>query len=220
VALSLADVRQAILRGLARSGWVAQEREPGETVLYARYTKGSHFAVVKIDYSEDQLSLSYFDSGNLYCKPRGDTCEKIHKAYNVWVQKLHGNISEALYEARQPPLYPSEAMAIIRQVIEEQPRPFDVTSVDVTNERIHVVKHVVKSKKFLMVQGVTTVPTSSTVYFNNIGQVEISSNGGLYVVTVQDKRQSSRLRVYSSDETSARRFVDALMVMSEVRSRL
>ncbi len=88
---SLRANRSAVIKGIARRNWERVREEPG--LLIARLTKGRHIAVVRIRYDAEQIAIRYEDSEALKCKATGDSCSKIHRAYNRWVAQLRKDIA-------------------------------------------------------------------------------------------------------------------------------
>jgi hypothetical protein len=101
------------------------------------------FVIVRIDYSGGQISLRYSDSSGFRCEPTPDGCSTIHKSYNKRLLRLRGQIEQTLAEPAAPPIGVPQAVSIIRQVIEEQPRRSAYTVVDVSVERVSAIREVV-----------------------------------------------------------------------------
>lgn len=90
------QVKLAILQAANERGWVVEETSPGE--LLAEISIRSHYAEVKIPYTEKYYSIIYVNSINL--KASGD---KIHRNYNRWINNLNVDIKRqlALIAAKQ-----------------------------------------------------------------------------------------------------------------------
>lgn len=88
--------RAAILRGAAKAGWLAREVDEG--MIDAELHIRSHTAIVRITYGDGPVAIVYRSSTNLRCKPAGETCSRIHKSYNAWVERLREAIAQALID--------------------------------------------------------------------------------------------------------------------------
>lgn len=84
--MSLDDVKQAIVRAGASSGWVMTGEKPGN--LVGTYRERHHTAVVDIKYTTRSYSISHKDS-EPGLKHDGET---IHQQYNVWNRDLERRI--------------------------------------------------------------------------------------------------------------------------------
>jgi hypothetical protein len=82
--------RQLIVESLKTQGWSVLAEKPGEII--ARYVKQTHVAQVRVLYDDAGIRIVYASSQDLKCDPVGDSCAKIHKAYNTWVQSLYEDI--------------------------------------------------------------------------------------------------------------------------------
>ncbi|GEA22213.1 hypothetical protein [Vibrio harveyi] len=83
------QVKAAIVQSATNRGWTIEETSPG--VLIAKINVRSHFAEVKIPYSNKYYSIIYLNSVNLKA-----TDGKIHRNYNRWVNNLNVDIQRAL----------------------------------------------------------------------------------------------------------------------------
>jgi hypothetical protein len=99
---SLEENRAAILRGMAVHRWERVSDEPGRIV--ARLVARRHMAEVTISYDADAIEITYRDSEELLCKPLGESCSEIHRAYNRWIVQLRKDISAELLRASVPPI--------------------------------------------------------------------------------------------------------------------
>lgn len=96
--LSEAEVRQIIVRGLARRRFQVLREEPN--VVFAHIVSGPHEAQVRIDYNAAGYAISYVDSSP-GLKYDG---HNIHKRYNHWVRGLDEAIrSEFRFYEKLPP---------------------------------------------------------------------------------------------------------------------
>ncbi len=83
------QVKAAIVQSATNRGWTIEETSPG--VLIAKINVRSHFAEVKIPYSNKYYSIIYLNSVNLKASDG-----KIHRNYNRWVNNLNVDIQRAL----------------------------------------------------------------------------------------------------------------------------
>ncbi|MDA0123136.1 hypothetical protein OH459_11120 [Vibrio sp. MM46] len=83
------QVKSAIVQSATNRGWTIEETSPG--VLIAKINVRSHFAEVKIPYSNKYYSIIYLNSVNLKASDG-----KIHRNYNRWVNNLNVDIQRAL----------------------------------------------------------------------------------------------------------------------------
>jgi hypothetical protein len=97
---SLEENRAAILRGMAVHRWERVSDESGRIV--ARLVVRRHMAEVTISYDANEIEIRYRNSEELACKPSGDSCSEIHRAYNRWVVQLRKDISAELLRASAP----------------------------------------------------------------------------------------------------------------------
>ena len=85
-AVTLEQVRGAIIRGGGALGW--QMRDEGPNKLVATLTLRDHTAVVDIPYSTTTYGIKYRSSTNL-----NESGGQIHSNYNGWVQNLQRSIN-------------------------------------------------------------------------------------------------------------------------------
>ncbi|HHB1592414.1 TPA: hypothetical protein ACN976_000518 [Vibrio campbellii] len=83
------QVKAVIVQSATNRGWTIEEVSPG--VLIAKINVRSHFAEVKIPYSNKYYSIIYLNSVNLKASDG-----KIHRNYNRWVNNLNVDIQRAL----------------------------------------------------------------------------------------------------------------------------
>jgi len=91
--LTMEDVQKAIVRGAARSGWLAQPETRGR--LSARFQSGNHSATVNIDHDTKAYSIKMRETS-----VRNDGTS-VHPAYNTWVQNLDRSIRVELASVGQ-----------------------------------------------------------------------------------------------------------------------
>lgn len=104
----LADLAEAVKRGVASSTWQIVGEAPGSATAVLRIR--SHMAKVVIRYDESDYQIDYSDSLNLNFRPNGlrrtgprsrvIEGPSIHPNYNVWVRELASGIETNL---RTPP---------------------------------------------------------------------------------------------------------------------
>lgn len=83
------QVREAIIEGCRRRGWVAQPKDEG--LIEASIIVRANRAKVEIRYDETNISILYKDSYNLSYS-RGT----IHRNYNRWIVYLYRSILSEL----------------------------------------------------------------------------------------------------------------------------
>lgn len=90
-ALTMEQVKKAIMAAGAGLGWNVKEESPGNLVgtLHVR----SHSAVVDIPYSRESYNIIYKSSSNLRYDPE---LKEIHSNYNGWIQNLDNAIKAQL----------------------------------------------------------------------------------------------------------------------------
>lgn len=244
------QIESAIAIGARRAGWRTDSPRPGEAAVDAKFeVRPGQFAVVRIDYSGSNLRFDYVDSNNLLCeaKASGHGCAKIHRNYNTWLKRLRANVEQALMEPAPPPIDEAQALATIRQLVEEQPYNAAYTRVDVDASRVAAVRREVythhypgwyldpfpyyyapyynrhyffRHSAFFFDYSVSVREFERTdlVYFNNVGRVELLTSRNWHVVRIYDRNGRHRMKLYSLDENLAKRFVYALGVMEQFRA--
>lgn len=123
--LSVAEVREVVLRGLAQKRWNVQREEP--SAIVASVTAGGHEATVRIDYNSAGYSISYVDSSS-GLKYDG---QNIHRRYNHWVRLLDDAIrgefsklqNERAHRTPAPPAPPPVAPDATPESSREAPPP-------------------------------------------------------------------------------------------------
>jgi S1-C subfamily serine protease len=84
---------QAIIEGTAKeTGWTTELRQDGSLIAKIA-VRNKHFAEVGISFSATNYSISYISSRNLEYNERR---QKIHRAYNNWVNNLSERIKKNL----------------------------------------------------------------------------------------------------------------------------
>lgn len=86
---TMEQVKQAIVRAGTSLGWRMEPQ--GDGLIVATLLNRGHMAKVDIKYNTSSYSISYKDSRDL--KYDG---EKIHKAYNGWIENLDQRIRSRL----------------------------------------------------------------------------------------------------------------------------
>lgn len=89
--LTLEQVEQAILTGMAVRGWRPRTRQPG--LITAELNLRQHQAVIEIPYDHTQYAIRYVSSDNMDESKSG---ERIHRNYNRWVRNLDADIQKKL----------------------------------------------------------------------------------------------------------------------------
>jgi hypothetical protein len=88
--LSTDQVREAIISGCGKKGWVVTAGE-GNNLLATLHVRGKHTIAVKVIYDRNKYSVLYHRSENMNYDPSdGGT---IHPNYNRWVTELMRSIS-------------------------------------------------------------------------------------------------------------------------------
>jgi hypothetical protein len=88
---SMDEVKEAIIAGCAKKGWIPVLAENGR--FTASIQVRSHTANIEIPYSEKAYSILYVSSTNL---DYNEKKQKIHRNYNKWVILLSRAIQEDL----------------------------------------------------------------------------------------------------------------------------
>jgi hypothetical protein len=89
--------RQAILQGMASQNWQLVSETLGLiTAVQDKKKLGKYVATVAIAYDDHTISISYRSSHGLHCEPEGESCRRIHRAYNRWVIQLARNIEQSV----------------------------------------------------------------------------------------------------------------------------
>jgi hypothetical protein len=88
-ALTLEQVKKAILQAASQRHWTASERDKNRIRL--SYSRGKHSAVIDVAYTSKKYSILYVDSTNLNYEGTS-----IHPTYNGWVTSLKQGIDSAL----------------------------------------------------------------------------------------------------------------------------
>lgn len=89
----LARIQKSIVAAAMQNNWTIVKNDLGH--LQLRYSRGTWWVLVNVDYSEKNYTISYADSVNLgYGTKDGATV--IHRNYNRWVRNLNKNIKTML----------------------------------------------------------------------------------------------------------------------------
>ena len=108
------QVKRAIIDGAQQAGW--RTNVIGSNTIVASYAVRTHIVQIKINYSDDSYSASYYSSSGMkiYCTKRGDgpferprisgqqDCpgneepKYIHGEYKAWMNSLNGSIQRSL----------------------------------------------------------------------------------------------------------------------------
>lgn len=86
---TMEQVKQAIVRAGTSLGWRMEPQ--GDGLIVATLLNRGHMAKVDINYTTSSYSIEYKDSRDLDYDG-----EKIHKAYNGWIQNLDQRIRSRL----------------------------------------------------------------------------------------------------------------------------
>jgi hypothetical protein len=113
--------------------------------------------------------------------------------------------------AAKPLTSPAEARRVIQQTLEEQRDEHAPVSVDVTDERFRVVQTRETDAEDSGMFGVA-------VYYSRIGRVELSRKKGVYAVSIFAADGALLMHVFTYDQVSAERFIDALATMRAAAS--
>ncbi len=106
----------------------------------------------------------------------------------------------------KPLTSPAEARRVIQQTLEEQRDEHAPVSVDVTDDRFRVVRTRETDVEDSGLFGVA-------VYYSKIGRVELSRRKGVYAVSIYAADDALLIHVFTYDQASAERFIDALSTM-------
>lgn len=103
----------------------------------------------------------------------------------------------------------SAARQVIYEVLEQQPGPYAATEVQLTNKKFSMSRR--HATGFLGMGGIGTIGT--TIYYDKIGDLLLSKKRGVFTVTIRSPNRVLLLHVYTVDQASAERFIDALETM-------
>jgi hypothetical protein len=87
-------VEEAILGAMKDLGWVSEKESPG--VIVGMLHVADHMAKVRVTYSAASYKITYLASDNLNYSREANGEEKIHGAYNAWVDDLARKINSRL----------------------------------------------------------------------------------------------------------------------------
>ena len=94
--LTDARLREGIVRGVQRTGWIVLEDTPGRIVANLIIRGGKHSMTVEIRYGSGSFSIDYRDSHNLNYGT-GPSGPVIHPTYNKDVKRLLDAINAGLH---------------------------------------------------------------------------------------------------------------------------
>ena len=101
-----------------------------------------------------------------------------------------------------------EAKQVIARSLEEQARGFAAGDIRVTDEKLSFARD---RSSFLGIGGNTVL---TTFYFDSLGKMSVTLKSKGHVVRVWDSGDAVRFLVVIPSEDRARRFMDAMLVMS------
>ena len=96
--------------------------------------------------------------------------------------------------------------------IEEQPPKLGISMVEVTPEKLYFGTEVASRDRLLLIK--TTQRRGTTFYFDGLGRMTLRVGRSRSVVQVFDKNGAYRFRVLIGEESQAKRFMDAMAVLS------
>lgn len=106
----------------------------------------------------------------------------------------------------------SKAKLTIKRFLQEQPSKFVPTDIEITDNYVKMTNQVESIS--LLFGGVTTTPTVTFIYYSNIGEIKLYYKRGIYRIAVFDKGSTiERCKVYSTNESKAKGFIDALYTL-------
>lgn len=116
------------------------------------------------------------------------------------------------YQPRQ--LSPAQALDLVPRLLREQEAAaYELQDVEVTPEFFKISYYELKNTKFLFInQGITSIPSSKFVYFDNIGSIELSKKK-LYAVVLRDTAGIELFKYYTSQEQKASQFISAVLTL-------
>jgi hypothetical protein len=103
----------------------------------------------------------------------------------------------------------TEARNVIYQLLDQQPGSNAAIEVEVTDEKIRLLRS--RSNAFLGTSGIN----GTTIYYSAIGGIRLSKKGNWYAITIDGKNGVALLHVYAADALVAERFIDALETMRQ-----
>lgn len=106
----------------------------------------------------------------------------------------------------------SEAKLTIKRFLKEQPPEFVPYNIEITTDCLKTENYLIRGS--VLAAGITTVPTITYVCYSNIGDIKLYFKKGIYRIFVFDKDSSVvRSKYYSSNESKAKKFIDALYTL-------
>ena len=109
-----------------------------------------------------------------------------------------------------------EGQAVLAQLLREaESGQAPLQEVQVTKDYFKCTYVETRTTKFLFVnKGITTVPYSTFVYFNNIGRIALYKKGSGWIVLLVDKGNAELFQLQIYQESKAKAFVDAIVSLS------
>ena len=108
-----------------------------------------------------------------------------------------------------------EAKSIIFRFLKEQPPKFVPYDIEVANDYLKTGSYFTRIDYFLGV--ISTTPTTTYLYYSNIGDIKLYFKKGIYRIFVFDKDSSFvRSKYYSTNESKAKEFIDALYTLKKI----
>jgi hypothetical protein len=104
------------------------------------------------------------------------------------------------------------AVRVATQVLESQPAPFTPASVDVSADRLRVVRYVKAHEPFR--PNFELLPKATVLYFNNLGGMDLNQKDDLYIARIWNAERRLLIHVYSHDRHALERLLDAVYVLS------
>jgi hypothetical protein len=115
--------------------------------------------------------------------------------------------------APNPSLSPKKAKAIVRETILNQPGKYAPQSVLINDEVLEIRKITSQGRG----KRRSSTTDTTTVALSSIGNIVLSRATIHYVVTIFNKENEEQYRVYTTHESQAKEFVDALKTVMEQR---
>jgi hypothetical protein len=141
-----------------------------------------------------------------------DLSETVVRHTRFWVILLSSAVAllgcskRIPYEA-SPHRITGDLVAIMEQLLEQQPGTNAPVELEVTGEKISLVK--------MVPRGPSLYPASRTVYYKRIGEMEIYFKRTTFRVMVLDRGGHLLYRYVTYDEDDAKKFVDVLWALKQ-----
>ena len=109
-----------------------------------------------------------------------------------------------------------EGQVVLAQLLREAESEREpLQEVQVTKDYFKCTYVETRTTKFLFVnKGITTVPYSKFVYFNNVGRIALYKKGSSWIVLLVDKGNAELFQFQIYQESKAKAFVDAIVSLS------